>query len=105
VANEIIIQRNRVNTLTVDLGFNVTGSTLTSEVRSEPNVDSPLLATWTVAVTDAVTGKLTLTMDDLMAAQIIPDSGYMDIKQMRGGNPYAVFDKPLAVTIQGVVTQ
>ena len=89
----------------MDLGYNVTGTTLTSEIRSEPRVDAPLLATWTVVVTDAATGKLTLTMDDVMAAQIIPDSGYMDIKQMRGSDPYAVFDKPLAVTIQGVVTQ
>lgn len=105
MSNAVIVHIGRTNTLTVDLGVDVSLDTLTSEIRSEPNVNSPLIATWVVTkVGGGTTGELTLTLDDTITAQISAASGYMDIKRVSGGEPIPVFDKPLEVTFRGTVT-
>jgi hypothetical protein len=68
-------------------------------------VDAPLVATFTVAVIDAPTGELTLTLDNTPASGITVDFGYMDIKRVSGGEPLPVFDRPLEVKFRGVVTE
>lgn len=105
MSNEIVIHKNRTNVITVNLGVNVTGDTLTSEIRTQPEVDAPLVATFVVAVITAATGELTLTLDDTAAASVTVDFGYMDIKRVSGGEPLAVFDRPLEVKFRGVVTE
>ena len=103
--NKVIVHKGRTITLPVDLGIDVTGDTLTSEIRSEPNVSSPLLATWDVTVDDAATGKLTLVLDNTITASVSVSTGYMDIKRVTGGEPVSVFDEPLEVSFRGVVTE
>ena len=105
MASKVIVHKGRTNTLRVNLGMNVTGNVLTSEIRAEPDVDSTLLATWVVSVTDATNGILTLTLDDVITAQIKATSGYMDIKRIVGSEPIAVFDRPLEVSFRGTVTE
>jgi hypothetical protein len=106
MGNEIIVHKGRTNTLRVNLGVNVQGDTITSEIRSEPNVESPLLAAWVVTfVTNGSDGELILTLDNTITAQIEAASGFMDLKRMKGGEPIPVFDKPLEVTFRGTVTQ
>lgn len=106
MSNQIVVHKGRTNTLTVDLGIDVSGDTITSEIRTEPQVDAPLIATWTVAfTTDGTDGELTLTLDDTFTSQITVAGGFMDLKRVTGGEPVPVFDKPLEVVFRGTVTQ
>lgn len=103
--NKVIVHKNRTNVITVDLGIDVSLDTITSEIRTEPDHEANLIATWVVAfVTDGTDGLLKLTLDDVTTAQIEVDSGYMDLKRITAGEPVPVFDKPLEVSFQGSVT-
>lgn len=105
MSSAIIVHKNRTNIITVGLGYDVSADTITSEIRAQPEVDSPLLATWTVAfATDGEDGELVLTLDDTVTAQISATSGFMDIKRVTGSEPVPVFDKPLEVIFRGTVT-
>lgn len=104
MSNKVIVHKNRTNVITVDLGIDITGDTITSEIRAEADHNSLLIATWTVAVTDAANGVLTLTLDNVITEQITVDSGYMDIKRVASGEPVVVLDRPLEVSFQGTVT-
>ena len=106
MSNKVIVHKGRTNIVRIDLGIDVSADIITSEIRSEPNVESPLLATWDVDFdTDGVDGKLVLTLDDLITSQIKANSGYMDLKRITGGEPVPVFDQPLEVTFRGTVTE
>lgn len=104
MSNKIIIDKNRTNAITVDLGIDITGETLTSEISTGADHTSALIAAFTVTVDDAPTGQLTLTIDNTVTAGITVDSGYMDIKRLSAGEPLSVFAKPLEVRFQGTVT-
>lgn len=105
MSTEIIVQKNRTNYVTLDLGIDITGETITSQIRSEPEVSAPLLAEWVVTVTDALTGKCLLTLDNTFSGQIVATSGFMDINRLSGTEPLAVFDQPLEVAFRGTVTE
>jgi hypothetical protein len=106
MSNEVIVHKGRTNVVTVSLGIDVSEDTLTSQIRTEPDVEAPLIAEWDVAFRfDGTDGELVLTMDDLITSQITVNSGYMDLKRMSGGEPLAVFDKPLEVSFRGSVTE
>jgi len=105
MSNKVIVHKNRTNTLTVSMGMDVSGDTITSEIRSEPDIEAPLIATWVVTFkTDGTDGELILTIDDLEASQIRANSGYMDLKRIVDGEPLAVFDMALEVSFRGSVT-
>lgn len=103
--NKVIVHKGRTCTLQVDLGIDITGDSITSQIRTEPNVESPLLAEWDVTVDVASTGKLTFVLDDTETASVSVTSGYMDIKRVVGSDAVPVFDEPLEVTFRGVVTE
>lgn len=106
MSNKVIVHKGRTNTIQINLGANISADIFTSEIRSEPTVESPLIATWTVDfLTDGSDGKLILTMDDLITGQIAPNSGYMDLKRVTAGEPIPVFDRPLEVSFRGTVTE
>lgn len=106
MSSKVIVHKGRTNIITVALGIDVTADTITSEIRSEPNSDSPLIATWVVTKTNGGSdGELTLTLDDLATSQILANSGYMDIKRITGSEPVPVFDRPLEVSFRGTVTK
>ena len=104
MTSKIVVHKGRTNTLTVDMGIDVTGDIITSEIRSEANYDSPLLAVWTVTNTPGKPNELILTLDDNETRQIKVNSGYMDIKRVTGSEPVPVFDRPLEVSFRGTVT-
>lgn len=105
MSNEVIVYKGRDNVLKVDMGQDLTGVTVTSEIRVEPNQESDLIATWDVALeTTAVAGMLVLTLTELETADITADRGYMDLKKEEDGKSYAVFDQPLEVSFRGTVT-
>lgn len=105
MGNEVIVYKNRTNVITVDMGEDVAGITITSEIRAEPDHTSTLIATWTVAnVTDGHDGMIKLTLDNTTTSAITADRGYMDLKKMVSGEPLPVFDEPLEVSFRGTVT-
>lgn len=106
MSNQVIVHKNRTNTLQVNMGMDVSEDTITSEIRSDPDVEAPLIATWTVSfATDGTDGMLILVLDDSVTSQIEANGGFMDLKRVVGGEPVAVFDKPLEVVFRGTVTQ
>jgi hypothetical protein len=106
MSNEVIVHKGRTNTIRVNLGIDVSADDLSSEIRSEPDQEAPLIATWDVSfVNDGKDGQLLLVLDDLVTGDIKANSGYMDIKRITGGEPVPVFDRPLEVTFRGTVTE
>jgi len=105
MSNEIIVQKNRFNVVTVDLGIDVSAEVITSQIRSEPHQDAPLIAEWDVDfATDGTDGKLILTLTTLATSEIKATSGFMDLKRQANIESLPGFDSPLAVTFQGTVT-
>lgn len=103
--DEIIVYKNRTNTLTISLGFDVSTDTFSSEIREKADYTSTLIATWTIAfLTDGTDGELILTLDDSVTSAITAKKGYMDLKRVTGGEPVNVFDEPLAVVFRTPVT-
>jgi len=105
MSSQIIIHKGRSNVETVSLGIDVSADMITSQIRSEPNQESPLIATWAVTFkTDGTDGELILTLSDVITSQITATSGYMDLKRVTGSHPVPVFDQPLEVVFRGTVT-
>jgi hypothetical protein len=103
--DKVIVYKNRSNTIIIDLGFDISGETYSSQIRSEPKQDAPLLADWQVAFfSDGTDGKLRLILTQLITGQISADSGYMDLKRVTGGVALAVFNEALKVEFRGTVT-
>lgn len=98
----VIVYKNRTNRLPVSLGYDVSGDTLTSEIRTESGT---LIATWTVAFdNDGSDGELILTLDNSALGAVTHPRGLMDMKRMSGGEPLPVFDKPVEVEFRDSVT-
>lgn len=105
MSSKIVVHKDRTNILTVSLGIDVSADIITSEIRSEPDVEAPLIATWAVSFkTDGTDGELILRLDDIDTAQIKANSGYMDLKRVVGDEPFAVFDQAVEVAFRGSVT-
>jgi len=101
---KVIVYKARTNTLPVNLGMDVSADTFTSEVRVDRDHTSTLLMEWTVTFdTDGTDGKLILSVDDIVTGQILPSSGWMDLKRVTGSEPVQVFD-PIEVEFRGSVT-
>ncbi len=106
MSNEVIVHKGRTNIIIIDMGIDVSGDVFTSEIRSEPNQEATLLATWQVVFeSDGSDGRFILTLDDFITSEIRATSGYMDLKRVTGGEPIPVFDTPLKVSFRGTVTQ
>lgn len=104
MSGTIVVHKNRTNIVTVSLGIDVSGSTITSEIRTGP--DGDLIATWDVAfATDGTDGELILTLDNSVTETITANIGLMDLKRVAGGEPISIFDMPLEVEFRGVITE
>lgn len=105
MSNQVIVHKNRTNTIIVRLGMDISADLFTSEIRTEPNVEGVLVASWNVSFdTDGTDGNLRLVLDNTITSDIDVDSGYMDIKRVSVGEPLPVFDRPLEVVFVGAVT-
>ena len=102
----IKVYRGRDAVLPIDTGIDLSGDAVTSQIRTKPNQEGALLATWTVNFeTDGSDGKLILSMSDTVTAQISADGGWMDLKRVGGGSTLPIFDEPVPVIIIGSVTE
>lgn len=104
MSSQVVVHKGLTNTVSVDLGVNITGNTITSQIRSEPKSSSTLIATWTVAITNAALGTFTLTLDDSVTTAITVSKGYMDIKRVVSSEPIPVFDEFLEVIFKETIT-
>jgi hypothetical protein len=103
MSNTLVVFKERTNVITVSLGIDVSGDTLTSEIRTQSGT---LIATWDVAFdSDGSDGELILTLDDSDTSSIDFPNGLMDIKRVSGGEPLPVFDRPLEVEFRDSITQ
>lgn len=99
------VHRGRTTKIQVNVGRDVSGDTFTSKIRAEKDVASTQLAEWQVTfLTDGTDGVLVLTMDDSVSTAVTRTNGYMDMKGVSAGEPYSVWDDPLPVIFEGVVT-
>lgn len=107
MSKSITIHKGRTNRIPVSLGINVSGDTLTSQIRTDKSQSSDLIATFQVSfLTNGTDGELILTLDDSAfdAILLARANGFMDIKRVTGGEPVSVFAEPLEVNFQGTVT-
>lgn len=105
MATPLVIHKGRTNIVTAALAMDLSGETLTSEIRAKETVDSDLLATWQVEFeTDGTDGRILMTLDNTETAGIEEKIGYMDIKRMRAGEPLSVFSEPLQVIFKDRIT-
>lgn len=103
--DQIVVHKGRTVIVPVSLGFDVSNDVITSEIRTDKDAESDLIATWDVTyLTDGIDGELILTLDDSVTAAIEKSSGYMDLKRMSGGEPVNVFDDPLEVLFKETIT-
>lgn len=106
MSDELILHKDRTNKVLMNLGFDVSGDTFTSEIRKDRDKASDLLATWDVSfVTDGVDGKLELVLPQSQIDPVSVKYGYMDVKRTSGSEDLPVFTEPLKVKFQGVVTE
>jgi capsid portal protein len=105
LTKELIVYKGRTNIITVTAGLDVSADVITSEIRTEEDSTSDLIATWDVSfLTDGVDGELVLTLDNAITDVIVHSNGYMDMKRMVAGEPLPMFNKPLKVIFQRTVT-
>lgn len=102
MSDKLVVYKDRTNIVPVSLGIDVSGDTITSEIRTESGT---LIATWGVVFdSDGTDGELILTLDDSAVSSIAYPSGLMDLKRSSSGEPLAVFDKPIEVEFRESVT-
>lgn len=102
---QITVQKGRAKIVEVQLGYDVSGDTITSDIRVDKSRTSQLIATWTVAfATDGHDGELVLSLDDSVTSGITKSVGYMDLKRVTGSQSLSVFDEVLQVIFNDSVT-
>lgn len=105
MSSELLVYRDRTTVVPLSLGMNVSGDTITSEIRVGVSPTSTLLGTWDVTfVTDGSDGEVRLEITSLTEAANGVNYGYMDLKRLSSGKSLSVFRVPLRVKFQGVVT-
>jgi hypothetical protein len=103
--SDVVVYKLRTTIIRVNLGIDVSGDTITSQIREGKEHTSTLIGEWDVTFdTDGVDGKLRFTLDD-SEANITQSKGYMDIKRVSGGEPLPVFSSPIKVLFKEQVTE
>lgn len=101
MGQHIVVQKGRKAVVFVSLGDDVSKETITSEIRSDRDPFSPLIAMWDVSYkTDGKDGEVVLTLDESITTSISDTVGYMGIKRIKGGKPRPAFAEPLEVQFQ-----
>lgn len=101
----LTVKKGRTVTVPVSLGRDVSGSEFFSDIRVGRTSDTDLIASWEIAFdTDGTDGELIFTLDDSVTSLIEQSSGYMDIKEVKDGEPLPVEYNPIEVVFTGVIT-
>lgn len=79
--DSIIIQRNTDYKFSVDFtGTDMAGSVIESQIRTQPNQDSELLAEFTISLDPSLNYRVWFSLTDTQTAAILADTGYCDIR-------------------------
>lgn len=101
---QINVYRGRTVTVPVTLAHVISeDDVFTSDIRVDRHFESELIASWTVVYSNP--REITLMLDDAVTALVEVDEGFMDIKQLKDGEPIPVFDEPLKVVFKNPVTE
>lgn len=101
----LVLHKGRTNILPVSLGVDVSQDTITSEIRTEIDPTSDLIATWQVEfLTDGSDGECVFTIDDSNFTNVTNRYGWMDVKRVSDGEPLPGWLRAVPVYIEGVVT-
>lgn len=103
---QVVVHKGRTNIISLSLGFDISDDEFASEIRAGKNRESTLIATWIPSfATDGVDGELILTLDDSVTQQITQSVGYMDVKHIKGTEPFPVFDDIIEVVFRETITE
>lgn len=102
--NKLVVYKNRTNIITVRLGYDITGDTLTSQIREQPDQDAAFIAEWDVDVVDAALGEITMTLTPTDLVGVTQVRGFTDIKRVSSGQSLPVFTDAIQVEFRGTVT-
>ncbi|TXH16171.1 MAG: hypothetical protein E6R03_05820 [Hyphomicrobiaceae bacterium] len=103
--DQIVIHRGRTVVVPVSVSYDLTGSTITSDIRKTRKASSDLIASWDVSfVTDGSDGDFLLKLPHGTTAPITDEIGYMDIKRIIGGEPTNIIDTPIQVVFVDAIT-
>lgn len=105
MSSELVIHLNRTNRIPLKIHEDVSLDAFFSEIREEKDNTSDLLCTFQVEfLTDGTDGELVLTLPESELEYVTKRYGYMDLKRVSGGENLPVFNEPLKVKFQKVVT-
>lgn len=103
--DQIIIHRGRTVVVPVSVSYDLTGSTITSDIRKTRKASSDLIASWSVSFkTDGSDGDFLLTIPHDVTTPIVDELGYMDIKRVLDGEPTNIIDTPIQVVFVDAIT-
>lgn len=106
MSGTLTIYRDRTNIVPLHLGYDVSADTFRSQIRVGKSKTSLLIAEFDVTfLTDGTDGELLLTLDDSVAATIVQDKGFTDVKRVSAGEPFQVYDEPIPVRFKDTVTE
>ena len=100
--------KGRYNSYRVNFGFDVSGDTISSQVREQADHTSPLIFEWQVDDTDAASGYVTLFYNDTARAndQIVANNkGIMDIRRFSGSFAYPAHQGVIVVDLNATPTE
>ena len=101
----ITVHRGRRCVVPVTFQYDISGQAFTSHIRVGIHPQSLLIAVWDIEFkTDGTDGKLIMSLDETVTANITQNIGFTDIKRVSGGDPYPAIDTPLHVYFVNVVT-
>lgn len=96
------VYTKRTNIVQVSAGMDVSGDTITSEIRA---LDGTFIAAWQIDFdNDGSDGELIFTLDDSVLSTVAYQTGLMDIKRVSNGEPYPMHDGKIEVEFQESVT-
>ena len=88
----------RTNEVEIDFGEDVSTSSVSSQIREEPNSQSPLIAQWTSSFkTNGADGVVVLKLQPTDLSSVTEERGYMDIKRVVGGESVVDLDNHIKV--------
>ena len=102
----LVFKKSRYNAVSVNAEMDLTGETITSQIRKGPEETSDLILAWTVTPVDLSLGTFELSYNDSTPDEIIAgvDRGFMDIKRLTGSGDISLHDDLLVVEFRSMPT-
>jgi len=102
----LVFKKGRYNAVSVNAEQDLTGETITSQIRTGPEETSDLILAWTVTEDDYALGTFTLSYNDSTPDEDIAavTRGFMDIKRLTGSGDISLHDDLIIVEFRSMPT-